>query len=85
MSIIQSFNAQNPGYDVVFADESGWVKARRFGETYIFERIGKQFILRGVAWDPNVSNNYQYWADSNRQYVAGPYIVAHVEKQINFF
>ena len=84
MNLIQSFNTQNPGYDVVAADESGWVKARKHEMVYIFERVGEEFVLRGEASDVNISRNYRYFTDSTRQYISGPYIL-RVENQVNFF
>lgn len=87
MNIIQSFNTKNPGYDIICADESGWVKARKHEMVYIFERVGEEFVLRGEAWDGNSPRNYQYFTDSTRQYISGPYIGyvnKYVHNQVNF-
>ncbi len=74
MNIIQSFNAKNPGYDVVFADESGWVKGLRGEVVYIFEFIDNEFVLRG---------SYPYYVNLTHTPITGPSI-GYVKNQVNF-
>lgn len=71
-NIIQSFNTSVTGYSVYFAHESGWIKAIHDAsrKIFIFQKVNDKFVLRGESSDPNVSSNYNYFTDVNKQFIS---------------
>lgn len=77
LNLIREFNRQMPSYGVMFAHESGFIKAinRASRINYIFEKVGDEFVIRGEASDPNVSANYHYFVDSAKKFINGKYLL----------